>query len=1022
MYPVRAREVKQNFKDPYDAFMNHHLQYYGYFKAQGDGLPNATKHQDAWERPPQCLFNGNLRKRNDLNQDTLQEEKLIWNSCASPTTGLVSHMETTNTWFFKPGSSSFSQDSSLLLDTSLFKSNQLLFDAVGEGNPRLREPRNLFAFFSNDGFLQAPRWPIECEVIKENIHHIEWVPPKPEHFYQPTGNEKVPEIVGEGKGTVVYHIESAPSGSYFTSSRVGGKRGLIKQLSVNLQGPEDDTLLFESRFESGNLQKAIRVDTYEYELTLRTDLYTSKHTQWFYFRVQNTRKEITYRFTIVNLLKPKSLYTVGMKPLLYSEVDARTQRIGWRRAGDEIKYYRKSAEEGQPTFYCLTWTVRFPHDQDTCYFAHFYPYTYTDLQYYLLTVANNPIQSQFCKLRTLCRSLAGNTVYLLTITNPSKNLEMAAAKKAVILSARVHPGESNGSWMMKGFLDFILGDSPDAHLLRDIFIFKVVPMLNPDGVIVGNYRCSLAGRDLNRHYKTILKESFPCIWHTRNMIKRVLEEREVLLYCDFHGHSRKNNIFLYGCNSTSRRQWLHERVFPLMLSKNAPDKFSFRSCNFKVHKCKEGTGRVVMWRMGILNSYTMESTFAGSTLGRKRDTHFNTEDLKSLGYHVCDTLLDFCDPDRTKFVQCLTELKEEIYKKFSELGQEMDLDGNWSDISLSDIESSTSGSDSSLSDGLPVHLLNVTEKLEQKKKPKKKKKPLETRKQRNEKHQKNRLIQEFKLTEDGQEKTEFTTMQKKQSIFFKGPEARVKNDNSKFNEGKKSSFKIPDPRRKDLASSHEAASAYPWKEKMCRYQNYLLMQQDITHHQPLLITSAPSERSKTPLAIKQYPPPLFLQLSQESCEKQAAFRSLVQQGKWIPSQSSSTITSRKPLSSSNRDGKAGSWSTWVLEFKNITKSLCWIPKVTSMSMLLGKTFSLIPKIPQNPVKRKRKKKKWKLPGRPSLTKKDQHSLLGKRGNLNPKRKHDFTSPVISKKDVKRTMSCLKILNFSEVGDCITDRF
>lgn len=44
--------------------------------------------------------------------------------------------------------------------------------------------------------------------------------------------------------------------------------------------------------------------------------------------------------------------------------------------------------------------------------------------------------------------------------------------------------------------------------------------------------------------------------------------------------------------------------------------FSFNSCKFQVQKCKEGTGRVVMWRMGILNSYTMESTFSGSTLGK----------------------------------------------------------------------------------------------------------------------------------------------------------------------------------------------------------------------------------------------------------------------------------------------------------------------------------------------------------------------------------------------------------------------
>ena len=30
-------------------------------------------------------------------------------------------------------------------------------------------------------------------------------------------------------------------------------------------------------------------------------------------------------------------------------------------------------------------------------------------------------------------------------------------------------------------------------MLRDEFVFVVVPMINPDGVINGNYRCSLAG-------------------------------------------------------------------------------------------------------------------------------------------------------------------------------------------------------------------------------------------------------------------------------------------------------------------------------------------------------------------------------------------------------------------------------------------------------------------------------------------------------------------------------------------------
>ncbi|XP_059787588.1 cytosolic carboxypeptidase 2 isoform X2 [Balaenoptera ricei] len=807
MFPALETELKQQtLPDPYEDFMYHHLQYYGYFKAERGSLPNSATHQHVWKSNPRYLLSGSFGETADLIPDPLQKEKRLWPTCLSST--VHRQIEAVNR-------------ESLMLNSPLLKSRQLLHDDLGEVNSRLREPRDLFAFFSSSGPLQAPRWPIECEVIKENIHHIEWVPPQPEYFYQPTGNEKVPEIVGEEKGTVVYQLDSVPTeDSYFTSSRVGGKRGIIKELAVTLQGPEDNTLLFESRFESGNLQKAVRVNTYEYELTLRTDLYTNKHTQWFYFRVQNTRKDVTYRFTIINLLKPKSLYTIGMKPLMYSQLDASTHSIGWRREGDEIRYYRNNTDDGQQAFYCLTWTIQFPHDQDTCFFAHFYPYTYTDLQCFLLSVANSPVQSQFCKLRTLCQSLAGNTVYLLTITNPARTPQEAAAKKAVVLTARVHPGESNGSWIMKGFLDFILSNSPDAQLLRDIFIFKVVPMLNPDGVIVGNYRCSLAGRDLNRHYKSILKESFPCIWHTRNMIKRLLEEREVLLYCDFHGHSRKNNIFLYGCNNNDRKFWLHERVFPLMLSKNAPDKFSFHSCNFKVQKCKEGTGRVVMWRMGILNSYTMESTFGGSTLGNKRDTHFTPEDLKSLGYHVCDTLLDFCDPDRTKFMQCLAELKEllqqEIHKKFKELGQDMDLEGSWSDISLSDIESSTSGSDSSLSDGLPVHLLNTADELNQKKKmyKKKKRKPLQSRKQRNKQYQKSNLMQESKLTEDAPEGAGFASTLQKQPAFFKNSEntssSMMKNEKPRLNEREKPGFRVScSPKRNTNPSQEPAPDTKP---------------------------------------------------------------------------------------------------------------------------------------------------------------------------------------------------------------------
>lgn len=71
--------------------------------------------------------------------------------------------------------------------------------------------------------------------------------------------------------------------------------------------------------------------------------------------------------------------------------------------------------------------------------------------------------------------------------------------------------------MMKGLIDFLTGPSLDAKILRDNFVFKIVPMLNPDGVINGNYRTSLAGVDLNRRWAEPSKKLHPVIHHTKQV-------------------------------------------------------------------------------------------------------------------------------------------------------------------------------------------------------------------------------------------------------------------------------------------------------------------------------------------------------------------------------------------------------------------------------------------------------------------------------------------------------------------------
>jgi len=51
---------------------------------------------------------------------------------------------------------------------------------------------------------------------------------------------------------------------------------------------------------------------------------------------------------------------------------------------------------------------------------------------------------------------------------------------------------------MHGVLDFLTSDAREAILLREKYIFKIIPMVNADGVMYGNFRCNLSGDDLNR--------------------------------------------------------------------------------------------------------------------------------------------------------------------------------------------------------------------------------------------------------------------------------------------------------------------------------------------------------------------------------------------------------------------------------------------------------------------------------------------------------------------------------------------
>lgn len=202
-----------------------------------------------------------------------------------------------------------------------------------------------------------------------------------------------------------------------------------------VEDENDATLVFESRFESGNLHTASQVGDFEYELALKNDTNTWGHTQWYFFSMSNTRKGASYKLILTNLLKNESLYNQGLRPLMLSTKAASEAGVGWRRAGSSVWYYANSSlsKRTGEALYSLSFVIETEHDNDTIYLAHCYPYTYRDLLVHLRGIEQTPELQALVRLRELCTTEAGNVCHVLTITEPWAEEE---DKRVVVITAR----------------------------------------------------------------------------------------------------------------------------------------------------------------------------------------------------------------------------------------------------------------------------------------------------------------------------------------------------------------------------------------------------------------------------------------------------------------------------------------------------------------------------------------------------------------------------------------------------------
>ncbi|CAG9314670.1 unnamed protein product [Blepharisma stoltei] len=395
---------------------------------------------------------------------------------------------------------------------------------------------------------------------------------------------------------------------------------------------DPNELEFHSKFEGGNLDKVIKVKENEYDLYIRPDSNTYGHNQWYYFLIKNRSDSREIKLNIVNFSKRDSLYVQGMQPCILKNNSTK-----WTRGGYNIQYTQSKLNKlfVRKCYYSLSFEYNFSENEAT-YFAYSIPYSFSRLCHFV---------SELEKLRCvrkeiLCKSLGGVEVPYLTVTD----FESDEKKEFIFATARAHPGETHGSWAMEGFLKFITSNNKQAVDLRKRITFKILPMINIDGVILGNTRCSLAGSDLNRVFNNPNQKLHPTIFHLKSQVSTLAKNKKMIFYFDFHSHSKKKGVFMYAPHYPLHSdKYCKLKVLPKLMSEST-EIFRYYSCKFKNDWNKRNAARLVIWKEFRLPfTYTMEISAFGYIDEERKTITFNEEIVQKVGKKLGKRIIEFID-------------------------------------------------------------------------------------------------------------------------------------------------------------------------------------------------------------------------------------------------------------------------------------------------------------------------------------------------------------------------------------------
>ena len=513
-------------------------------------------------------------------------------------------------------------------------------------------------------------------------------------------------------------------------------------------------IIFDSKFESGNLRMAIKLNSEienEYDLIIRKDYNYEKNYSWFFFSIESDR-ETDIKLNLLNFTKKKIMFDEKEKIriLVYNKND------NWTRNTYNIQYYQNNIKIFPPTeeteknisnnignnlnnflndkfkedeknndifkifikdkdkdkdkgdkedlpdnefFFTLSFCyhVNKTNINTPIYFALCFPYTYSALQEYLYKLSTIKTNKHKLKFSTLNKTICGNPLDILYITNFTSSSTISA-RQSIIFTARVHPGETSGSYVIESVINNLLNNSEESNNLLNKYIFKIIPMLNPDGVIHGHYRNNILGKDLNRMWQDPRDNVTPTIYY----LKKLISINKPYFFCDFHGHSNMPNCALYCCSPPKKKKnkffnmpngmksyhFYEEKVFMRIFEEEA-NYYQKSGEKYNLQKSKLKSARGVIYNeFNIYYSYALETGLMAKWNKQNIINNINNNNLivqlepstineyYQIGTDFVNSLAKW--NTKTKFYSVLKKIRdEEENKKYKDKDKDKDKDFNF---------------------------------------------------------------------------------------------------------------------------------------------------------------------------------------------------------------------------------------------------------------------------------------------------------------------------------------------------------